>query len=355
MDAELCTLPKPPAGNLTNIIRDLVSDFCDDLRQHIDGGRPEYPFQKSWRDLILDLRQKLAASRPRLSLPSTAPDLDHRSSIVDMFVDQDDHQAPINLLSDDEDRPTDFQCPAVFTPSRKRATVERAQPTVEVEHGKKRSKEGLVTPTPSKNRKRKLGDVKQVTSVTDLATRFSLPEIREMIKKAYVGLQGSVDPRVGENMSTESMQHWRELTTSFLDETRLLTQELALERLREVFSPYQPTPLYDKTIDVCKDFLAQAMEYQRINIERSLSIETYKAMTFDDDIMQDRHVKALSGLQAARRNQRATLVINEQEAMNTRQGNNQNRAEKIAKVATQLGPDPYEQELVVMAVRCSLF
>ena len=340
VDAELDGLPKPPAGNLTNLIRDLISDFCNDLQQHIVGGRPEYPFPKASRDLMIDLREKLSASRPRLSLPTTAPDLDPRSSFVDMFVDQDDYKAPINLVSDDEDRPA----------AKKRADDHRVKPTIEDDNGKRRARDAPVTPIHLKHRKRKDGDVKQSASITDSATRFSLPGIREMIRKAYVGLQGSVDPRVSEDMSVESMQHWRQLTNEFLDKTHSLTQKLVLERLREIFSPYQPCPLYYEAIEVCKDFLAQAMEQQRINVERILSIETYKAMTLDDEIMQDRHIKALADLTTARRTNRAKLAVNEHEASNPRLAGNQNRAERIAKAETQLGPDPYQQELGVMAV-----
>ncbi|MCJ1430767.1 hypothetical protein MMC27_000117 [Xylographa pallens] len=345
VNTELDGLPKPPAGNLTDLIRDLVSDFCNDLGQQVVGGRPEYPFEKASRDLMIGLREKLSASRPRLSLPTTAPDLDPRSSFIDLFVDQDDYKAPISLVSDDEDMPAGNQGSA----AKKRADENRARSTIETGNGKRRVGDAFVTPTPSKYKKRKLANVPPLASITELATRFSLPGIREMIGKAYVGLQGSVDPRVSEDMSIRSMGHWRELTTEFLDETHSLTQKLVLERLGVTFSPYQPCPLYYEAIDVCKQFLAQAMDQQRITVERILSIESYKAMTFDDDIMRDRQIKALAGLDTARRNNRATLVVNTQEAHNTRQAGTQNRAEKIAKAVGQLGPDPFEQELGVMA------
>ncbi|MCJ1295834.1 hypothetical protein MMC34_007398 [Xylographa carneopallida] len=344
VDTELDELPKPPNGNLTNLIRDLVSDFCNDLAKHVVGGRPEYPFQKASHDLIIDLREKLSASRPRLSLPTTAPDLDPRSSFADLFVDQDDYKAPICLVSDGEGQP------AQGLGAKKCGSEHRAKSTIEVENWKRRARDAPMPASPLKHQKRKVGDVKQSASTANLATRFSLPGIREMIKKAYVGLQGSIDPRVGESMSIEAMDHWEKLTNEFLDMTYSMTQKLVLDRLRATFSPYQPCQLYSEAIKVCKDFLVQAMDQQRINVKRILSIETYKAMTLDDNIMQDRQIKALADLTAARRKNRAMLAINQQEASNARQAGTPNRAEKIAKAEAQLGPDPYEQELAVMAV-----
>lgn len=171
-----------------------------------------------------------------------------------------------------------------------------------------------------------------------------------MIERAYVGLQGQVDPRVSESMSTDSMQHWYQFAKRFLDKTRLLTEGLVAERLEEIFTPFKQTPLYSKIFEVCDTYLKEAMRTQEMSVQRSINVELYKAMTLNDELMQDHKTKALAGLQASSRNQRATLIVNEQDVRSKKPASSVNRRERIAKAETQLGPDPYEQELMVMAV-----
>ncbi|MCJ1478410.1 hypothetical protein MMC13_007090 [Lambiella insularis] len=288
---ELRRLPKAISSNPVVVVNNLIMELCQKIRLHVEGGRPEYPFQKQWRDLTIDFQKELGDSRPRLALASSAVKRSERLNDIDNFVDSGDRPV-ISLDSDDEE------------PLR----------SIEVQH---------------------------------LAKRYTLVGIRELIEQAYVGIQGQVDPRVSENMSTSSMEHWPKLAGKFLERTRALTEKLVSERIDEVFLAYEQTPLYGKITDVCGRFLVQAMEAQKASAELSVNIELDSAMTSDDEIIHYRITKALAGLQAASRMQRATLIVNEEDAKSKKSAGTV--AERIAKAITQLGPDPYDQELNVMA------
>lgn len=116
VNQELGGLPKPPAGNLVVVIHELITAFCQDLRLHIEGGRPEYPFQKQWRDLAIEFRLELGDSRPRLKLASEAPNMARLSSSVDAFIDRCDPPV-ISLDSDDDDMAVSIETPCTPTAS----------------------------------------------------------------------------------------------------------------------------------------------------------------------------------------------------------------------------------------------
>ena len=210
--------------------------------------------------------------------------------------------------------------------------------------------------TPQK-KARKMADIPQYTPkpavgrVVGPAKRFSLPEIREIINAAYVGLPGQIDPRVSERMSKISMGHWDGLLTRFLDITRSMCEQLTLERVVESFSSFRQTPLYDAVVHACGVFLNRVMEEQRVAARRSLSRELHKAMTLDEEGMIQAGNNALADLRAHRLQNRLTLLVNEQEAQTCKGTSGQARKDKIAKMtADNLDPDPFDQEIVAMAV-----
>lgn len=340
VDGELASLPKPPAGNLPLLIHSNVVEFSRDIQLHIDGGSPDMPFQKKWHQLALEFRKQLADSRPSLAMPSTAPRAGLAGSQTDVFVVSTPGPPMAITIESDPDEPQ-AETPTQSRPPKKRAHDGGAS----------------AAPTPQK-KARRITDIPQyiqkTTQVVSPATIFTLPDIREIMDTAYVGLPGQIDPRVSERMSKLSMAHWDNLLTRFLDATLSMCEQLISDRIVQGFSISQQTPLYDQIVHACGAFLNRAMEEQRIAAKRSLDRELHKAMTLDEGGMIHNRNKALEDLRAQRLANRLTALVNEQEAQTGKATSGQARNDKITKMSTgKLGPDPFDQEILAMAVSIS--
>lgn len=342
VDRELACLPKPPAGNLPVLVHSNVIEFSRNVQLHIDGGSPDMPFLKKWHQLALEFRKQLADSRPSLAMPSTAPRASLAGSQADVFMDSTPGpQTAITIESDPDE-------PQAETPTQTRPPKKRALDG------------GASTASTSQKKARRITDIPQyiqrvsVTQVVGPAKVFTLPDIREIMDTAYVGLPGQIDPRVSERMSRMSMEHWDDLLTRFLDATLSMCEQLISNRILEGFSVSQQTPLYDTIVHACGAFLNRAMEEQRIAAKRSLARELHKAMTLDEGGMIHARNKALEDLRAHRLTNRLTALVNEQEAQTGKATSGQARKDKIAKMsAGKLDPDPFDQEILAMAVSIS--
>ena len=152
-------------------------------------------------------------------------------------------------------------------------------------------------------------------------------------------------------MIRSSIQHWDNLTTRFLDETEKLCELLIKQRIDDIFGPLKLTRLYRDTIKVCGDFIRDAMEKQRAASKRNFKMEVYKPMTFNEEALNQACETARLYLQTARRRQRCIIWLNDLEAKSGKSTVGPAREKEIAKVTdTQLGTDPYSQEITALAV-----
>ena len=282
----------------------------------------------------------MAESRPSLALPSTGPRAGRAGSQTDVFMDSTPVSQHAITIESDPDEPQ-AETPSQTRPPTKKRVLNSGNST---------------TSTPQKKARRIL-DIPQYTEraaasqAVSLAKTFTLREIREMINAAYVGLPGQIDPRVSERMSRISMGHWDRLLTRFLDDTRAMCEELIIERIVETFSSSRQTPLYDTIQRASGAFLKRIMGEQVIAAKRSLARELYQAMTLDEDGMMQARKKALEDLRAHRLTNRLTILVNDQEAQTGKTTTGPARKDKIAKMSAEsLEPDPFDQEILAMAV-----
>lgn len=111
IDAKLADLPEPPAGNLPALLMRELTTFAHELVQAMDGGSHLFPFQKTWMNLALQFRKKLAESQPALVVRDRSEPLS-RSKVPSFRQTPDLEQGtpassrgqtqPISLSSDDE-------------------------------------------------------------------------------------------------------------------------------------------------------------------------------------------------------------------------------------------------------------
>ncbi|MCJ1387566.1 hypothetical protein MMC18_000409 [Xylographa bjoerkii] len=332
VERELKTLPEPPKGDLPIVIERGIAQLSRKLEQHIDGGWPDRPFQKAWHDLALEFRQQLLDSKPTLHLPvpklvqRTAPQADHE----DVFMENGTAVPFVTIESDVDENP--------------RANSRGTNPGL---NNKRRSENPCLGTPPG--RRRRIAEIPRF-SERGLGKRFSLLEIREMIRNGRIGLPGQIDNRVSERMSNIGMQHWDQLSTAFLEKTAQMCLRLVATHSQEAFSIWRQTPLYTHVQEICESFVSQMIEHQRGAVKRCLDMELHKAMTFDEDGMKQSQDKALLTLKAARLVQRAKIRLIEEENKTGKQTNIQAIEERATKIPeAQLGPDPFEQEINVMA------
>ena len=177
-----------------------------------------------------------------------------------------------------------------------------------------------------------------------------------MIRNGRIGLPGQIDNRVSERMSNIAMQHWDQLSATFVEKTGQLCLTLVSTHSEEAFSTWKQTPLYKHVQDICDSFVSQMIKHQLSAVKRCLDMELYKAMTFDEDGMKQSQDKALIALKAGRLIQRARIRLIEEENKGGKQSGGKQPTmqaieEKAAKMSeAQLGLDPFEQEINVMAV-----
>ncbi|MCJ1380280.1 hypothetical protein MMC17_003383 [Xylographa soralifera] len=333
VDQELKTLPEPPKGDLPIVIERGIAQLSQHLEQHIEGGWPDRPFQKEWYDLALEFRQQLLDSKPTLHLPvprlsqKTAPQADQE----DVFM-ENGTAVPLVTIEDDGYE----TC---------RANNRGARLGV----NRKRHLDNPAPGTPP-SRRRKMTNIPRFNERV-LGKRFSLQEIREMIRNGRIGLPGQIDNRVSERMSRIGMQHWDQLSTAFLEKTGEMCLKLVSTHSEEAFLSWKQTPLYKHVQGICESFVSQMIEHQRSAVKRCLDMELHRAMTFDEDGMKQSQDKALIILKTGRLTQRAKIRLIEEENKVGKQTTLQVIEEKAAKMnEAQLGPDPFEQEINVMAV-----
>ena len=150
-----------------------------------------------------------------------------------------------------------------------------------------------------------------------------------------------------ESMCKSSIQHWNELTLKFLDQTENLFARMILQRLDNVFGPWNSTKLYAILFDTCSAFVRTAMLDQRTASTRNFDLEVYKPMTFNEETIKQASDKAEVLLRERRRRQRADVFLQQNESKNSKSS----WEEKVSKVTDQqLGEDPYKQEIMIMSV-----
>ncbi len=344
MIARLKELPEPPKGNLSLRIYEKILAFEHDLRSHFDGGSEELPFRKEWLAAATQFRDTVAESYPRLTYsylfktPQAQDQLPYRFSATPTPTSTSKRSDVIALESDGDDTSQ----PITPTPHTK-----RKQPA---------SKSSQISPV----KKIRLSQIPQHTESHDSpsisrpaphAKRFSLPEIRNILQDAHVGLPNQIDPKATQKMIKESLVGWEEPLKELLRFTEQVCRAMILQRAANAFGLWRGTQFYEVVEETCKNFFEEKLNQQVVWAERILLIERQEAVTLHKATMSIARDQALKKLKMACRNARAKAFL---DAKNPGWDNNldeQAIVEKIEKVSeNDVGPNPYTHEIRALAV-----
>lgn len=186
----------------------------------------------------------------------------------------------------------------------------------------------------------------------DLATRFKLEDIRKVLDDFSASDIGDVDPKAVDYLILKTLEHWDAPMRTFLDDTEKVLRVHVRRALDEVFRQWKTTDLYKESYRIIDTFLTTHMQSQRQDVaERALRLERFKPITLNIEILERNRVEELEVFQTARYEARANAWVDEQDVRTGKGTSLQDRHRKIAteQVRKEIGPDPYQREVEVMA------
>lgn len=347
MIARLKELPEPPKGNLSLKIYEKILAFEHDLRSHFDGGSEELPFRKEWLAAATQFRDTVAESYPRLNYsslskaPQAQGQLPYRFSVTPTPTPtSNSKRSDVIALESDEDTTSQ---PITPTPYSKRKQAA--------------SKSSQISPL----KRIRLSQIPQHTESYDTsisrpapaphAKRFSLPEIRNILQDAHVGLPNQIDPKATQKMIKESLVGWEEPLKELLRFTEQVCRAMILQRAANAFGIWRGTQFYEVVEETCKTFFEEKLDQQVVWAERILLIERQEAVTLHKATMSIARDQALKKLKIACRNARAKAFLDAKIPGWDNNLEEQVIMEKIEKVSeSDVGPNPYTHEIRALAV-----
>ena len=335
INKELEALPEPPTGNPSILVVQSLNDFETNIKKLIDGDISTlvagevsgWSFWKAWNNLAMTFRGVMEESRPLLMMDDSTDSM--RSSTK--------HRHPETIDLDEE--LSDTEIPSQYGSKRRRLSKSPHERTT------KEEEPTLPLSIPEKN------GSKIINSDRRFTTRFSLTLIRDIIQEGVPGLPGQIDTRTVDRVIQMSLQKWSKPLEQFLNRVERLCSDMFMKHINEVFGRWRPTGLYTRVVEICSSFLKDAMASQRQAAQRALQLELHKPACFNAEGLKMADEKALSQIQASRHHYRALLYVNQMEQRTTKGNIGLSKEDKIAKVSdTQLGSDPYSQEVHLMGV-----
>ena len=346
---KLKELPEPPKGNLSLKVFEKILQFDGEMQKNIDGGAQEYPFQKEWHLVAMHFRRTLAYSYPRLALAASSASLSTPTSSRMPYrpsCTPTPRQNSLSVINVDSDEDKGFACSTPTHRPKRKQTGSKSTLT----SPPKRSR---LSDIPLHISQEHSDDVEEVPidRRAPFAKRFSLTDIRNIIRDAHIGLPNQVHPKATERMIKESLSLWDKPLQDLLRITGDLCHNLIAQRLDAIFGIWTQTRLFESVHEICRSWLTDLLATQKHIAERSLCVERHKALTYNYEAMQSASEKALPALESACREDRAKSLLNKLDPNWAVDLTEQLRRERIAKVVEkQLGTDPYIQEIRAMAV-----
>ncbi|KAJ5776351.1 uncharacterized protein N7511_001362 [Penicillium nucicola] len=208
IDMELSTLTNPPTEDVQRILWGKTSDFERKVHELFDGNTSvspsaKKPLQEDWNQVVMDFQLAILKTRPVLDM--TAP------------TDEDD-------LAEDSD--CEVQMVGI-SPKKRKLSAD-----VKVEEKKATSpKKATFSTKIFKNRE-------------ETARNFTLKGLAEIkVRSNTVGVPNQLDPRAIENLNKKSVEHWGNLTETFINGLHNLVEEKLGTALQEEFTEYHQTGL----------------------------------------------------------------------------------------------------------------
>ncbi|KAG9693142.1 P-loop containing nucleoside triphosphate hydrolase protein, partial [Aureobasidium melanogenum] len=322
VETMLAGYPDPPENALGKVLEALTT-FRVAVEKHAQGAYPHNEMHNSLKGLANTFHSNLQKLRPGLIVAT--PEEFRQAAETPTF----------SLLSDDD---------AIGTPC----------PSIEPRSQKKRRAD-FDTPTTSTAKKIK-SDVTPRNSSTSITKKktFRLLEVRDTLSKLTASsVPGEVDPLAVDHLRKQTLVGWEQPMLEFVNSVHQEIQNTLDHLLEEACAQWLNTAFFTEARKIVKAFVANAMRNQLQYAKRALDLEQRKPLTLNTDGFKYHHDKELQILQDGRATQR--LVEKTEDAdraagkIMVDQSERKKKAKSDIKARSELGDDPFAEEIKVMA------
>lgn len=318
IDAELAGYPDPPENALGKVL-EALSDFKALVEKNVQGIFPHNEMRNMLRNLDTTFQSDLEKLRPGLSkyTPVVVPEM-------------------INLLSDEDDPD---QCSP--TPSNKRR-INFGTPAAKrfkVEPGS-RDSSAIPSTTKSKGKAKGKGKLKTLQDVRETLATLSAFEI-----------PNEVDPVAINHLRKEMLVGWDGPTMAYINSVQEEIQTTLDQLLEQACAQWLNTAFFKDAKQIVRAFVCRIISEQMERAEEKLVLEQRKPSTIDIEAYEYHSKEELKILEEARMTRRLKEKFEATDRASGRD-DNQKRLEKFlkdTKARAELGPDPYDEEVKIMA------
>ncbi|KAJ5727293.1 hypothetical protein N7493_005113, partial [Penicillium malachiteum] len=318
IENELKTLPDPPLINHSFVLIDKVVKLGQQFNCLFSDGYESALLQKPWNDLVLDFKKALETTKPLIVL--SAP------------LDQ-------KLLKEKID--SDFEIiPAPGSgPGPSPRGVKRKAPASE------NSKTQQGTPQSATEKRVYLTD-----SFEGLETpkRFTLEEIQILKQECqHAGVPNQIDPRAIQKLNRSMIKHWKVVVQHFARALHGVLEKAVSNALNDVMSMYRQTELYREFQKIIHDFLKKVTDDYDEQVIAYFKMEYENPFTMAQSEHKQKTSKVLADLSKARQLARSKVWQKVRGMSEDDKANAQ--VDHKANVQTDLGPDPFSQEIEMLS------
>lgn len=183
--------------------------------------------------------------------------------------------------------------------------------------------------------------------------RFSLLEIRETLENLTMSdIPNEIDPRAVDHLRSQCLTGWQLPMNAFLENITTILSDKLHYLLQDSCNKWLNTEFYVEAQRILSDFVAAIMEEQHNYAQRALRLELHKPFTLNDEDIKRKEGEELQVIEPMRYKTRAGEYLNIHEARTGRVTIEAERKKKIQgdkNLRTELGVDPFQREIEVMA------
>lgn len=318
IDTELSTLPGPPQEDYQYILVEKTTTLGLKLNLMFEGGTgprsPTNKLQRDWNHIVMDFQQALAATRPTVRTGSESDNI--------FLAPKYDQDADMIIVSSSP-------------------RLKRKAPATEPN-----------APDNSTPQKAHVGRPNAPAYKTEVfqhwqgpAIRFSLERIQSIKEESRrAGIPNHIDPGALEALERECVEHWHGLAVAFVNSVHGAVRGALLRNLDEVVAQYRQTNLYRELYRIMDSYPSQLQEEFLTVATAHSAIEHEMPFTMANAQHEQATKTALEALTISRTQSRNRCYWK-------LRGYADDEDVKFPKLTPEeLGPDPFTQEIGLMAV-----
>lgn len=314
---QLANLPKVPAENSLRITLEFLALFKSEIQQAIKGEYPNHLFKTEWRAYAEGYRSQMTTMRPALFIKSSE-EAKRKSELP----------RPISI--DDSEHDEQQQ----RTPSASRKRPVKSEPVTPKKKAKHRNTNGSNTSEGIRVR----------------GTLFTLDAIRELLQNMRSDIPNLPQPKAIEILISRSITGWNEPLKYLFDSVTSLLTDKVSTTLNLHLALWEKTELFQVVKSASAEFMLAASARLHRKLAKILNYELAHPLTLNEGALDYHQQHELRVFEAARREFRGGLMIDEQEAITGKFTEDSDRVRKLEKLTPEmLKPDPWQREVEVMS------